>query len=47
MVKHKQFPAPVRIGKCAYWSKTAIQNWFRRTFDEQESWGERADIFVA
>ena len=46
MVKQDQFPPPVRIGKCVYWSKIAVQNWYRHKFEEQESWVSPVGGFV-
>lgn len=40
MVKSGDFPPPVRIGKCAYWSELALALWQERLFAEQEQWGK-------
>jgi predicted DNA-binding transcriptional regulator AlpA len=39
MVKSGDFPPPVRIGKCAYWSEVAVTSWREQLFAEQEQWG--------
>jgi len=46
MIKQNLFPPPVRIGKCVYWSETAIQNWYRGRFDAQENWRPGAAEFA-
>lgn len=38
MVKCDQFPPPVRVGKCVYWSEIAVSRWQRNLFAAQESW---------
>ena len=38
MVRDGSFPPPVRLGKCVYWSETAIHSWQRRLFAAQEAW---------
>lgn len=38
MVRDGSFPPPVRLGKCVYWSETAINSWQRRLFAAQEAW---------
>lgn len=40
MVKAREFPPPVRIGKYVYWSEIAVANWHRSRFAQQERWGE-------
>jgi predicted DNA-binding transcriptional regulator AlpA len=38
LVKRGEFPPPVRIGRCVYWSTVAVERWRARMFVAQESW---------
>lgn len=38
MVQAGKFPPPLRLGKCVYWSETAIAAWLARAFGAQEAW---------
>jgi prophage regulatory protein len=38
MVKAGTFPPAVRLGKCAFWSETAVSKWHQLAFLAQENW---------
>lgn len=38
MVKTRQFPSGVRIGRFLYWTEASVQTWQKRVFQAQESW---------
>ncbi len=38
MIQRGEFPPPVKIGKCVYWSEVAVMKWQRKLFANQEAW---------
>lgn len=38
LVKDRQFPPGVRVGKFCYWTIKAVEDWRRRVFAAQEAW---------
>jgi prophage regulatory protein len=38
MVKVGDFPPPVRLGKCVYWTETSVDKWLVRMFGAQNAW---------
>lgn len=38
LVKRGEFPPPVRVGKCVWWSPRTVQGWRQQLFAEQENW---------
>jgi prophage regulatory protein len=38
MVKNREFPPGVRIGKFVYWTETAVAAWQQRLFSVQQAW---------
>jgi predicted DNA-binding transcriptional regulator AlpA len=38
MVKNRQFPPPVRVGKHVYWTEAVVRKWQQRLFAAQENW---------
>jgi prophage regulatory protein len=37
-VRDGQFPPPVKLGKCVYWSELAVSKWHKMLFAAQEAW---------
>lgn len=37
-VSERRFPAPVRIGRCAYWDEAALERWKTMMFSAQNQW---------
>ena len=38
MCRAGEFPPPVRLGKCVYWSEKAVLAWHTALFSAQEAW---------
>jgi len=38
LVKAKEFPPGVRLGRCVYWSDTVVKKWRHELFAAQEKW---------
>jgi predicted DNA-binding transcriptional regulator AlpA len=38
MVKAREFPPGVRVGRCVYWTEAAVTAWHTRVFSVQQGW---------
>lgn len=41
LVRRGEFPAPLRIGKCARWSGVAVDRWLSQKLEAQLNWEPR------
>ncbi len=38
LVKARQFPPPVRLGKMQFWEREAVDAWLNTRFESQRNW---------
>lgn len=44
LVRARRFPAPVRLGRNAYWHKAVVDRWLEATFTKQLSWDTKRKV---